>query len=152
MKLAFNGQAHYTDFASGYDLYKKRSKAGRSFSEREYRRVIRTYCRLLADSLVKNGIVDFPGELGSVVAAVITRKAQYRGKKFIGYGGWDYKNKCYDGKLKTFGMVYLPRQKKNDNLRSFGFVANRQLFRRMKERFQDSLCPWTPITFEKEMI
>lgn len=152
MKLAFNGQAHYTDFSRGYEIYLRRERKEERQDEATYRRVVKAYCRILAERLVENGIVDLPGDMGSIAAAIITRKPQYRGKKFIGYGKMDWKKGHYDGKLKTFGMVYLPRRGKNKNLRSYGFVANRRLFKNMKDKYNSNDCRWMPIEFEEEMI
>jgi hypothetical protein len=152
MKLAFSGQARYTDFAEAYDLYVKRSRSESHMDETMFHRVIRMYCGLLADALFKDGQVDLPCSMGTIAAAIITRKPQYRGKKFIGFGGRDYKNGGYDGKLKTFGLVYLPRHDKNKNLRCFGFVANRKLFKRIKRAYADETCSWSPITFDTKMI
>lgn len=152
MKLAFNGQARYTEFDRAYNLYTKRSRKGTNVSSVMFRRVIRKYCSLLADALCKDGFVDLPCDMGSLFAATITRRPQYRGKKFIGFGGRDYRNGGYDGKLKTFGVVYLPRHDRNKNLRSFGFVANRGLFIDLKRISESDSCNWSPITFDKRMI
>ena len=151
MKLAFNGQAHYTDFSKGYELYKKRNKKT-PIDAVTYNRVIRLYCKSLADRLLDDGMVDLPDGIGSISAAIITRKAQYRGKLFVGYGGMDWKKGHRDGKLKTFGMVFLPRRGKNENLRSYGYVANRQLFKRMKSEYESEDCKWQPIEFNDSLI
>ena len=148
MKLAFSGQARYTDFTEGYDLYVKRSRQEKNLDLRTFHRVIRMYCALLAEELCQHGTVDLPCGMGTISAATITRRPQYRGTKFIGFGGRDYKNGGYDGKLKAFGIVYLPRHDRNQNLRSFGFVANRKLFQTVR-KYQEN---WTPITFDKKMI
>ena len=152
MKLAFNGQAHYTDFEKGFALYTRRSKRGLCVDYATYKRIIRRYCERLADRLYENGIVDLPNEMGSIAAAIMTRKPQYRGKQFVGYGKMDWKKGHYDGKLKAFGMVYLPRRNRNKNLRSFGYVANRQLFKKMKNQYESDECGWKPIEFKDEMI
>lgn len=152
MRLAFNGQAHYTDFSAGYELYKKRSKLGLSVDEKTYRRLIRSYCGLLADRLNSDGMVDLPCKMGSIAAATITRKPQYRGKQFIGYGKKDWSTGHYDGKLKAFGIVYLPRRNRHKNLRSFGFVANRQLFKRVKNNYESGNRNWEPVEFNDDMI
>lgn len=131
MKLAFSGQARYADFSDGYALYQKRSKTGDVMNEETYHRVVKDYCSSLADRLEKQGMVDLP-RLGTIAAARLTRKAQYRGNKFIGYGAIDWSTGKYDGKLKTFGLVFLPTQKRKQNLRCYGFVANRRLFKRVK--------------------
>ena len=152
MRLAFNGSGHYPDLEEGYGLYVRRSKKGESVDRKTYGRIIREYCRHLADMLIEYGIADLPDDMGYIAAAVITRKPQYRGKKFIGYGGMDWEKGHYDGRLKTFGMVFLPGHRKNRNLRSFGYVANRRLFKKMKERYLSGECDWQPIEFKDEMI
>lgn len=153
MKLAFSGDGRYADFSGGYKLYAKRSKSGCEVDRETYCRIVRRYCKLLAAQLEENGIVDLPNEIGSIAAATLTRRPQFRGKKFIGYGAIDWTTGQYDGRLKTFGMVFLPRHtKKNSNLRCFGFVANRRLFKRMKEKSKRIDCPWDAIEFKDEMI
>ena len=150
MKLAFNGQAHYTDFSDGYQLYVNRSRKGQSVDRKTYNRIIRLYCSSLADRLKEYGIIDLPNEIGMIAAATMKRKPQYRGKKFIGYGKMDWEKGHYDGSLKSFGLVFLPKQKKN--LRCYGFVANRELFKEMKRLYDESLCTWSPIAFNDDMI
>ncbi len=152
MKLAFNGHAHYTDFADGYQLYVNRSRKGQCVDKKTYNRIVRMYCSILAERLQENGIVDLPNEMGMIAAAEIRRKPQYRGKKFIGYGKYDYKKGHYDGIIKTFGLVFLPRRERKQNMRCYGFVANRVLFKRMKEKYESGLCLWQPIQFNDEMI
>lgn len=152
MKLAFNGEAHYTDFSEGYQLYVKRSKKGKSFDSKAYNRVIRMYCNLLAERLCERGMVDLPAGMGSITAAIITKRPQYRGKKFIGYGAMDWEKGHYDGKLKAFGLVFFPKRNKNGNLRCFGYVANRRLFKKMKEIYKSDDCLWHPLDFNNEMI
>ena len=152
MKLAFSGKARYANFKKGYELYLKRSKSGNEIDKETYNRVVRAYCKLLAETLEKYGIVDLPGDFGSIAAAYITKRPQFRGDRFIGYGAMNWKTGQYDGKLKVFGMVFLPRHVKNGNMRCFGYVANRQLFRRMKNIFNSFDCPWDAIEFKNEMI
>ena len=150
MRLAFDNEAHYADLGPGYELYLKRTKK-EPVDEKTYRRVVKTCCRKLADKLVEDGMVDLPCRLGSIAAATLTRRPQYRGKTFIGYGKKDYTTGLYDGTLKAFGIVFLPRRGRNNNLRCYGFVANRRLFKRVKERY-DNDRPWVPVTFDDTMI
>ena len=152
MKLAFNNRGHYPDFTNGYSLYVKRSKKGDFVDEKTYRKIIKSYCERLTKKLYDTGMADLPLGLGSISAAILTRKPQYRGKTFIGYGKKDWSTGLYDGKLKTFGLVYMPRHGKLNNLRCFGFVANRQLFKRIKNIFLSEDCPWRPIDYKEEMI
>lgn len=152
MKLIFSGQGRYPEYDEGFDLYRKRAKKENTLDRKQYARVIRRYCELLSERLCKEGMVDLPNGMGTIAAAIITRKPQYRGGKFIGYGAKDYKTGELDGNLKTFGMVFLPRHDKNENLRCLGYVANRQLFKRMKGLFMNGDCDWAPIGFKDEMI
>ena len=152
MKLAFSGKGRYADFDEAYELYVKRSKSGEYVDKKTYKRIVKEYCRQMSDTLFEEGMVDLPSGLGSIAAATITRKPRYYGDRFVGYGKKDWKTGHYDGKLKTFGMVYLPRRGKNANLRSFGFVANRRLFKKMSERFHNYDCPWKTVDFKDEMV
>lgn len=152
MKLAFNSQARYTDFSDGYKLYIARSRKGESVDETMYKRIIRKYCSRLAEHLQEYGIIDLPNEMGSIAVAEITRRPQYRGKQFIGYGKMDWKKGHYDGTLKSFGFVFLPKRNKKQNLRCYGFVANRELYKKMKDIYQAPHCSWHPIVFNDEMI
>lgn len=153
MKLAFSGQARHTDFSDGYALYVKRSRnTATLLSFTEYKRVIRKYCAELAERLLHDGFVDLPCDMGLISAAQITRKPQYRGKRFVGYGAMDWKTGCYDGRLKAFGLVFLPPHNRNRNLRCFGFVGNRRLFQQMKALYKSGNCRWKPMRFDDEMI
>ena len=152
MKLAFSGQGRYADFTKGYDLYVKRSRSGAALDQRSYNRIVRRFCQKLSQQLSENGIVDLPAGLGSIAAAEFTRKPQYRGKRFVGYGKMDWTKGHYDGTLKAFGFAFLPVHGKNDNLRCYGFVANRRLFQKMKGLYEKEECAWTPIAFDDEMI
>ncbi len=152
MKLAFNNQGRYPEFKNGYDLYLRRSKSEQTMDYTSYKRVIRAYCNSLADTLCKSGMVDLPKGIGSIAAATITRKPQYRGKMFVGYGRKDWATGEYDGSLKTFGLVFLPRMNKHHNLRCYGFVGNRNLFKKMKSIYLSDDCTWYPVEFNDDMI
>ncbi len=152
MKLAFNKMAHYPDFEDGYTLYLKRKRTDIYVDKKTYKRIIKRYCRILVKSLIENGIIDLPCSIGSIVAARITRKPQYRGKTFVGYGKKDWKTGLYDGNLKTFGIVFLPNRKKHKNIRGLGFVANRELFKTIKDRYEKDKCSWELLDFNDEMI
>ena len=153
MKLAFSGHGRYTDFEDGYKMYVNRSRKGESVDQKTYNRIVRAYCSILSDRLKQDGIIDLPNEMGMIAAAIIKRKPQYRRGKFIGYGKMDWEKKQYDGTLRTFGLVFLPKLgKKKNNFRCYGFVANRRLFKKMKEIYEQSECNWSPIAFNDEMI
>lgn len=152
MKLAFSGEAHYPDFSAGYQLYSRRVRSRVPMGFGVYKRVVRMYCASLAERLYDNGMVDLPSKLGQIYAAEITRKPQYRGKQFLGYGMKDWKAGHYDGNMKAFGVVFLPNRMKKASLRCYGFVANRQLFKRLKSRYEDYYCPWAPLEFNDEMV
>lgn len=153
MKLAFNNKAHYTDFSDGYKMYISRSRSDRNIDVKTYNRIIRKYCSILAGRLLECGIVDLPADIGMIAAAELKRKSQYRGKTFIGYGRYDWSKGHYDGSFKTFGIVFLPKAgKRRNNLRCYGFVSNRALFKRMKEKYEHEFCQWSPIEFNDELI
>lgn len=152
MKLAFNGEAHYPDFADGYELYKKRCRGAELVDLKTYKRIVKLYCKKLADRLEESGAVDLPNRMGSIITAMITRKPQYRGKEFVGYGAMDWKTGHFDGKLKAFALVFLPNRTKHECLRCYGFVANRRLFKRIKAKWMSDYCEWTPMEFNEEII
>lgn len=151
MKLAFSGEARFADFQPAYELYLRRERKGSPVDEPTYRRVLKAYCKRLAERLEEQGMVDLPCGLGTIAAASITKKAMYRDGKFDGYGAMDWKTGRRDGKLKAFGLVFLAGRGKG-SLRSFGFVANRRLFQRMKSKSEEYGCPWTTIEFNDRMI
>lgn len=150
MKLAFSGQARYTDFETGYQLYRNRAKNECSDLVM-YKRAIRAYCKRLAARLKTTGIIDLPAGLGSLAAVTMIRKPQYRGKKFIGFGKMDWEKGYYDGDIHAFGIVFLPKRTKSENLRSYGFVANRRLFKEVKNNCMEKQM-WSPLEFSDEMI
>lgn len=152
MKLAFNGKGRFGEFDESYELYVKRAKGDPVVDATMYRRIVKKYCDRLVERLLEEGMVDLPNGLGSIAAAKITRKPQYRGNKFVGFGKMDWKQGHYDGKLKAFGMVYLPKRSKSENLRCYGYVANRALFKEMKKRYEYGVCNWKPIEFNDEMV
>jgi len=120
-----------------------------------YKRVIRNYCSLLADRLEREGMADLPCGMGTIAAAKMMRKPQYRGERFIGYGRKDWKNHGqYDGSIYAFGLVFLPGRGRKSlaNLRSFGFVANRKLFQKMAALYKSEHRPWTAMNFNDDMI
>ena len=152
MKLAFSGQARYPDMTDGYDLYVRRTRTGKPVDLKTYTAIVKEYCKMLAEDLENEGIVDLPCGLGSVAAVTIRRRPQYRGKKFIGFGKMDWKAGHLDGRINAFGIAFIPRRDKTNNLRCYGFVANRRLFKRIKEKYDFGLCPWSPMEYGKEMI
>lgn len=152
MRLAFDNMAHYTDFSKGYDLYLKRCRNGKPVNETVYRRVVKAFCKELSKQLIETGMVSLPGKLGDLSVANITRKPQYRGDKFIGYGKKDWNTGYYDGTLKAFGIVYMPRHGQNENLRCYGFVANRQLFKDVKKNYESGISDIVPVSFTDDMI
>lgn len=151
MKLAFSGEARYPDFRDGYELYKRRARSRECLDEKTYHRVVRDYCRDLAGRLENEGMADLP-RLGSIVAVKLERRPQFRGDKFVGYGSMNWKEGHYDGSHQAFGITFLPDRRRSQNLRCYGFVANRRLFKRMKERASGYDCPWIPLEFNDEMI
>lgn len=149
MKLAYSGSNRFADYVSGYTLYCNRKG---TLSLTDYKRVVRNYCKLLADRLTEDGIIDLPANLGSVAVANMKRRPQYRGKKFIGYGSIDWKTGQFNGDINAFGIVFLPNRRLTDNLRCYGFVANKRLFQKLKASYINSECFWHPMDFTNDMI
>lgn len=152
MRLAFDNKAHYTDYSRGYELYLKRCRNGNPVDETTYHRVIRAFCKLLSQRLIDEGMVSLPGGLGDLSAAMFTRKPQYRGDKFIGYGKKNWDTGYYDGTLKAFGIVYLPKHSANANLRCYGFVSNRELFKKVKSNYESGISDIIPVNFTDSII
>ena len=151
-RLAFHNRGKYTDFEKSYELYCKRCKKSSPVNYQTYKNIVREYCKCLADRLANDGMVDLPSNLGTIIVSDIRRKPQYRGDKFVGYGKMNWKEGRYDGSNKALGIVFLARRDKTENLRSFGFVANRRLFYRIKELFDSGLSNWQPMEFNETMI
>lgn len=151
MRLAFDNQAHYTDFAAGYQLYLNRCRNGNPLDEKTYRRVLKMYCKCIAKHLQNAGMADLPNGLGTIAVANIRRNGRWKDGKMIGHGGYDWKNRAPYDTLKTFGIVYLPKHGKG-NLRCYGFVANRRLFKAMKEKYLSGDSGWTLMEYNDEMV
>ena len=152
MRLAFHNQSRYPVFVGGYDLYVSRGRNSNTLDFVTYKRVVRAYCDILARKLKEEGSVTLPGNLGLLSAAIFTKKPIYKNGSFVGYGKRDWKTGEYDGKLKAFGIAYFPRHGKNNNLRCYGFVANRRLFKAMKDMYEGYDCPWNAVEFNDNMI
>lgn len=152
MKLAFSGYGRYPDFTAGYKLYRSRRRGKKEMTEKEYSKVIREYCKILANDLIEYGMVDLPAQLGTLSTVMLTRRPRYMGKQFIGFGKKDWSTGHFDGNLKAFGIAFLPRRTKTNNLRCYGFVANRKLFSAVKKRFLEEECTWSPLDYKDEMI
>ena len=152
MKLAFSGEARYPDFGDAYELYLRRARTRECLDEKIYKAVVKEYCKSLSQRLEKEGVADLPCGFGAVAAVTLERKPQYRGRRFVGYGKYDWKTGTRDGRLEAFGIVFLPSREKNANLRCYGFVANRRLYKRMKESYDNGTNSWYPMRFNDEMI
>lgn len=152
MKLAFSGDAHYTSFDSGYERYVKGAKTRELVDRATYNRVVRSYCQLLVDRLYEEGMVDLPCNMGTLAAVKIKRKPQFRKGRFVGFGKLDWEKGTYDDSREAFGVAFLPKHGINDNLRCYGFVANRRLYQRMRDRSEEFTCPWVPMKLTEDMI
>jgi len=143
----FNGKARYPDFDKPYELYLKRSE--RSFSvlsKGMFIDIVRRYCKRLSEELDSNGYVDLPLDIGALSAVRISRTPKYdrTNKRYISADTIDWAETKRSGSIvrkhdnRTFGICFLPKRAKGmENFRAFGIVANRQLYRRMKNRFDD---------------
>lgn len=143
----FLGESRYPDLSKGYELYLHRSAKTpkeRILSLQQYNRIVKSYCKALADKLEDEGITDLPSNIGSIAAVNIrkkptydkTRKA-YRPADLI---DWD-KTRETGGIVRkdcriTFGFVFVPKRiKGHENFRCFGIRANKALYKRMKKHY-----------------
>lgn len=153
MRLAFHNEARYPDFDEAYGRYVSGSRSRTPVDDRTYRRVVREYCGILAGRLEKEGMVDLPLDMGMLAVAEIRRKARYKDNKFVGYGRVDWLGGGgYDGSPTALGVVYIPSRRKTANLRSYGFVANRRLYKRIKALYESGDAEWSPMEFNDDMI
>ena len=152
MKLAFSGEARYPDFNDGYELYKKRTRSRDCMDLKTYKKVVRMFCSGMEDKLLTSGLVDFPNRIGFISAAIFTRKAKYRDGKMVGFGKMDWEAGHYDGSMKAFGVAFFPRRDITANMRCYGFVCNRELYKKMAELYNGYDCPWVPLEFSDDMI
>lgn len=151
-KLAFNGEGRKIDYDKGYTLYANRSRKGEAVKKATYKKIVRGYCREMAEKLYDEGFVDLPNGMGTIAAAMIRRKPQFIGKRYVGIGKMDWETGMRDNSRKAFGIVFLPKWDMKGSLRCYGFVANRRLFQRMKQRYESFKSPWEPIEFNDSMI
>jgi len=153
MPLAFNRQARYPDFSEAYGRYVSGARTRGCVDEATYRRILRAYCSILADRLVDEGMVDLPCDMGMIAVAEIKRKARYVNGKFAGYGMVDWRRGgARDGSPTALGVVFIPTRRKTANLRSYGFVANRRLYHRIKYAVDSGMVDWMPMEFNDDMI
>lgn len=151
---ALVNMAKYPDLADGYRLYSNRSMTTpryRVLREKDYNRVVKYYCEVLAEILEKEGRVNLPCGLGMIVAVNIrkrpvydSRDGKYRPARNI---DWDLTRQSgqmtYKDGTNTFGFVYVPKiMKSRGVLRCLGFVANRQLYRRMRKMYDEGTLPF----------
>ena len=129
----------------------KRSRTDITLNFDTYKRIVRDYCKALASEICETGMIELP-RIGSLAVSLFRRKPRYRNNKFVGYGKYDWEKKEYDGSKNSFGVAFLPRHDKNNNLRCYGFVANRRLYQKLKEIYEKFDCPWVPLGFTNEMI
>ena len=152
MKLAFSGEARYPVLKDSFRLYSRRVRCRLPLEFKVYCKVVKLYCASLAERLCNEGMVDLPANLGTLYASTIRRKPRYRNGKFLGYGKNDWEKGQYDGNPTAFGVVFLPNRKATENLRCYGFVANRALYKRLKGIYESRDCRWVPLEFNDEMI
>jgi len=152
MKLAFSGEARYPVLKDSFHVYSRRVRGRLPVDYKVYCKVVKLYCASLAERLCNEGMADLPSDLGTLYASTIKRKPRYRNGKFDGFGKKDWKNGYYDGTPTAFGVVFLPNRNKSQNLRCYGFVANRALYKRLKGIYESRDCKWVPLEFNDEMI
>lgn len=136
--MFFNGKARHTDFSSGYSRYLGRCKKtpdDRVLGKGGYVDVVRAYCKHLADMLEAEGTIDLPCGIGSIVAVSIRRKPTYDKGRNMWRGT--------RGDRYTFGFIFSPRRERGyENFRCYGFRANRELYKRMRKKYDDGELPF----------
>lgn len=150
----FVNKARYPDLTNGYLLYRNRSAmtpSDRVLTESQYNRIVKSYCKELANRIETEGIADLPSDIGAIVAVNIYKKPVYdaREKKYRLARNIDWnatrenKKITYKDSPNTFGFVFAPKHiKKNNILRCFGFVANKALYKRMRVKYNDGILPF----------
>ena len=171
MGIVFKGKARYPSMSDGYALYLRRTKKPETeLDEKTYGKVIKAYCKTLAELLENDGIVDLPCKLGSIV---VTRY-KYRWKftndgKIHGRGKtdwaktrelWNNDPKAAENKVRVmspdlYGTViaYVPNHyTANGNLRAVGFRANRELYRRIAESVKNGTNNYAVPDYDNFML
>ena len=105
MKRPFYGTAKYADMTGGYRLYASRKKKGEPVDIVRYSKVVKAYCRRLAERLGKDGMVQLPCGLGLLAAAMVRRKPRYKDGRFVGIGRFNPRTREYDGTMEAFTIV-----------------------------------------------
>lgn len=136
--MFFEGKARRADYGPGYARYLSRcvkTPKDRVLDDKAYGKVIQAYCQHLADTLENQGIIDLPSGMGSIVAVRIRLKPQYN----KAMGKWFTKGT----NPHSFGFIYTPRREKGyENLRCYGYRANRRLYDRMRKKYDDGTLPF----------
>ena len=150
----FINKARYPDLTNGYLLYRNRSSLTppeRLLTEAQFNRVIKRYCKRLATMVEDCGVADLPCDMGAIVAVNIKKRPVYdaREKKFKPARSVDWdktretKSMVYKYDPNTFGFVFAPKHIRGRNIfRCFGFVANKSLYKRMREKYNDGILPF----------
>ena len=145
----FKNKSRYPDLSSGYELYCNRSvktPKDRILDRVLYNRIVKAFCKELADELEKDGIVDLPSDIGSVIAVGITKKPSYDVslKKYRSADNVDWDATRKNGTVvrkdgnKTFGFVFQSKRVKgHGNFRCFGIRANKALYKRMRKCYDE---------------
>lgn len=145
----FSGDARYPDLDAAYDLYLKRSAktpVSRVLDKAQFNRIVKLFCKSKADELEKTGMIDLPCGLGMIAAVKVERKPTFdtRTGKYRTSSRVDWDETRRTGKISfmdsadTFGFVFVPKWKKgNENLRCVGIRANKELYRRMKDKYDN---------------
>lgn len=106
---------------------------------------------MLADRLEKEGMVDLPSDIGMLAAVNIRkrpvydkREGKYRPARSI---DWDKVREtgtmAYKDSPNTFGFVFVPKHlRKRAIFRCFGFVANKSLYKKLRQEYNKGTLPF----------
>lgn len=149
MRKLFNGEARYPDLDCSYDYYLSRrgeSERSSTLSREDFNRVVKMYCKSLAEDLCSTGSIDLPCDMGMIAAVRVKRKPVFntRTGKYTTGSSVDWDRTREEGKIvfgdgnDAFGFVFVPKWKKgNENLRCVGIRANKELYRKMKDMYNE---------------
>ena len=147
--MFFKDKAHTPNLDAGYSRYIGRcatSPKERIFSKGQYAKVVKDFCQMLSERLEREGMIDFPCGAGSVAAVQIKCKPIYdkKHKRWISTAPVDWKKTDEVGKIVrksnpfVFGFTFLSRREKGlENFRCYGIRANRALYKKMKQQYDD---------------
>lgn len=159
MNILFKNKSRYPDLNNGYKLYECRSipKGESVVSRNTYNRIVKMFCKSLASSLIETGMIDLPCDIGSIAVVSIHKKPIYdKRKKCYTYNNlidWNRTRKegrvIHGGSLDTVGIKFIAKNKRGrDNFNCFGIRANKSLYKKIKDMYNNNELQFIPVDIE----